>query len=49
MSDPLAAIALLSLALLVVVGVGPQLVGGAGGAGSAGGAGRARRAGRVAW
>ena len=46
MSDPLAAIASLALALLVVVGVGPRLVGGAGGAG---GAGRARRAGRVAW
>ena len=42
MSDPLAAIASLALALLVVVGVGPRLVGGAGGAGSAG---RARRTG----
>ena len=46
MSNPLAAIASLALALLVVVGVGPQLVGGAGGAG---GAGRARQGRQVAW
>ena len=36
MSCPLAAIASLALALLVVVGVGPRLVRGAGGAGGAG-------------
>ena len=35
-SDPLAVIASLALALLVIVGVGPRFVGGAGGAGGAG-------------
>ena len=42
MSDPLAAIALLALALRVIVGVGPRLLRGAGSASSAGSAGRAR-------
>ena len=42
MSCPLAAIASLALALLVVVGVGPRLLGSAGSAGGAGGTGRAR-------
>ena len=42
MSDPLAAIASLALALRVVVGVGPRLLRGASSAGGAGGAGRAR-------
>ena len=41
MSDPLAAIASLALALWVIVGVGSRLLRGAGSAGSAGGAGHA--------
>ena len=41
-SDPLAAIASLALALWVVVSVRPRLLRGAGSAGGAGGAGRAR-------